>query len=61
MKDQFALLVAGLVCSIAAWTFWSFFGAEAANILGLVFLVSLAVENHMLRAKLREQAKHLRQ
>jgi hypothetical protein len=46
---------------MVAWAFWSFFGAEAANILGLVLLVSLTIENRMLRAKLREQAKHLRE
>ena len=54
LKDQFALLIAALVCAAGAWAFWHFLGADAANILGIVFIVSLAVDNRRLRAKLRQ-------
>ena len=56
MKDQFALLIAGIVCAGAAWAFWRYFGAEAANMLGIVFMLCLALENRRLRQKLRECA-----
>lgn len=53
MKDRFALLLAALVRSGAASAFWHWAGADAANIIGIIVIVSLMLENRSLRARLR--------
>jgi hypothetical protein len=55
MKDQLELLLAGLLCSVGAWAFWHFLGADAANIIGTIVIISLTVDNRRLRVRLRKQ------
>ncbi|WP_426192176.1 hypothetical protein [Massilia sp. DWR3-1-1] len=57
MKDQLALLIAGMACSLLAWTFWHYLGADAVHVLGIVFILTLALDNRRLRARLRQQAR----
>jgi len=54
MKDRLALLIAGLLCAIGSWAFWHYIGADATNIIGTIFIVSLAVDNRRLRTRLRQ-------
>ena len=55
MKDQVALLIAGVACAALAWTFWHFLGANAFNVLSAIFMVNLIIDNRRLRAQLRQR------
>lgn len=49
LLDRSLLLIVGLICAIGAWFFWSSLGEDAFEVFGAIFLIYLALENHMLR------------
>jgi hypothetical protein len=55
VKDQMGLLLAGIVCALLAAAFWRWLGADGWNVIGIIAIVSLAVENRRLRRELRQQ------
>jgi hypothetical protein len=58
MKDQFLLLICALACAAAAWAFWHFLGADAANIISVIAVLSLGTDNVRLRAKIRDMERN---
>ena len=49
LLDRSLLLIVGLICAIGAWFFWSSLGEDAFEVFGAIFLIYLALENHLLR------------
>lgn len=57
MKDALLLLVTGVACSLAVWTFWHYLGNDAFGVLNTLFLVAAVVDNFRLRRQLRARSK----
>jgi hypothetical protein len=53
VKDDAALLLAAVVCSIGAWAFWHFLGEAGFSVLLTGSVVLLIVDNIRLRRKQR--------
>ncbi|UMR29268.1 hypothetical protein MJ904_19580 [Massilia sp. MB5] len=57
MKDRISLLLAAAVCAGGAWAFWHFLGANAADALLTMVVLTLTADNVRLRRKLRREGK----
>ena len=56
--DRSLLMVVAVGCALLAWLFWSSLGNRAFEVFGVVFVVYLLVENHLLRQHIK-RATHL--
>ena len=53
LKDQCALLCAGILCALLAWAFWHYARADGFTILTIAAFISVVLDNRRLRARLR--------
>lgn len=52
MNDHLFLFFAAVGCSVVAWMFWHFLGADALNALLTIALIFALVDNRRLRRQL---------
>lgn len=52
--DRSLLIVVAIGCALLAWLFWSSLGQRAFEVFGVVFVVYLVVENHLLRQHIKK-------
>lgn len=55
MKDQFHLLIAGLIAGAAAWGLWFTLGSDALSTFLIFALMSVCAENHRLRKQIKNE------
>jgi len=53
LKDDAALLLTAIVCSLGAWLFWHLLGPYGGDVLLILVVVGLLVDNIRLRRKQR--------
>jgi len=53
LKDDAALLLTAIVCSLGAWLFWHLLGPHSGDVLLTLVVVGLLVDNIRLRRKQR--------
>lgn len=57
LKDSFALVVAGLACSVMSWAFFRYFGQDAWGILATMLFLATAADNRRLRRHIRRMER----
>jgi len=57
IKDSILLLTTGILCSIAAWIYWSSTGRYGLRIIIIALVVAQFVDNLNLRRKLKNVEK----
>jgi hypothetical protein len=53
MKDVAALLLAGAIVSLLAWSFWQYLGDDAFIVISTTVIIALFAENARLRKRIR--------
>ncbi len=57
LLDRTVLLVVAVTCAILAWFFWSSLGPRAFEVFGVIFVIYLIVENHLLRQYIKKNER----
>lgn len=52
--DKGLLLVVGVVCAIAAWAFFNYFGEDSFKIYIGIFIGCMLLENYILKKELKK-------
>ena len=52
--DKGLLIVVAVVCAIAAWAFFNFFGQTSFEIYIFIFVIYMLIENYILKKELNK-------